>query len=233
MQSRTLQLVLQPYRISGRAAWCGLALLVCLGITAGQAKAIPIIPLPPPQHFGNDQEFDGTSGQRAGFLLGTKISVPSDLLLISVGIIFKTAGYSANVGIYSDLDGHPADLLATTDPFAVVTTGAVEAPVTAPLNLPAGDYWFQAVYSGSASVGTSFDGEAQVDYVAHSFSNPLPATAPWNSYLGQPFNYYLVGYAAAVPEPSTIVLLGSGLIGLVAVARGRRSRARRVECVQQ
>jgi hypothetical protein len=90
------------------------------------------------------------------------------------------------------------------------------------LLLPAGDYWFQAVYSADASVGILEGTGAQVDYAFHKFSNPLPTVGGWGTYNDQEFNYYLVGVAAVVPEPSTVVLLASGLIGLVAVARRRQ-----------
>lgn len=190
-----------------------------------EAQALSLQPPIPLPHFDNDVEFSASSRHSADYLLGSKINVPSDLLLLSVGIIFKTDGYSANVGIYSDVGGHPGDLLATTNQFAVVSTGDVETPVISPLVLPAGDYWFQAVYSADASVGILEGTGAQVDYASHEFSNPLPTVGGWGTYNDQEFKYYLVGVAAVVPEPSTFVLLGSGLIGVVMFARRRRKRS--------
>lgn len=227
MQSRFSLPAPRRFPISGRALCCGLALAACLSAIAREAAAIP--PLPPlpitPQHYGNDVDFVSSSFHSANYLLGSKISVPSDILLLDVGIIFKSRGYSANVGIYSDVGGHPNQLLATTDPFAVNSTGVVETPVTTPVILPAGDYWFQAVYSADARVGYLRDGVSQVDYVSHNFSNPLPASASWTTYNYEQFNYYLVGVPTAVPEPSTVILLGCGALGLVAFARGRRKRS--------
>jgi hypothetical protein len=166
--------------------------------------------------YGNVADLGGSSDHLADYLLGSEINVPQQITLTGAGILFRTSGYNAEVGIYADSSGVPGALLGDTGPFAVASTGYVETPVLDPVVLPAGNYWFEAVYDNVASVGISFDDpSAQVDYVSLDFGSPLPNPFPApDVYDGQAFNYYLVG--TTVPEPASLGLFGLGALGLLA-----------------
>jgi hypothetical protein len=147
-------------------------------------------------HYGNDVEFTDLSDHQPDYLLGSKYSVTQPIVLQKAGIIFKDfSAYNAKVGIYTDAGGAPHTLVAETGSFAVmVFAGRTETPLLTTPTIPAGDYWFMAVFDAYASVGISYDDGPQVAYHAHKFNSPLPATFPAPLiYTGHAFNYYLVG----------------------------------------
>ncbi len=80
--------------------------------------------------------------------------------------------------------------------------------------------------SGTVSLGDSFFNRASSDNLLQVSWVNGPAVNAYNqSYLGgQDYvSWSLQGDAAPVPEPATLLLLGTGLIGIVAgVRRGRR-----------
>jgi hypothetical protein len=144
--------------------------------------------------FGYATEFTQGSSHSTGFLLGNRIAVTQPIMLTHLGQISKQNGPNVNMGLYTDSNGAPSALVATTGAVAV-TTGVMEVAVTN-VALAAGNYWFMAVYSASASVGIQFNVTSDVvDYVSFPFSATLPASYPGglSSYTGQGFNYYVRG----------------------------------------
>jgi len=142
--------------------------------------------------YGHVADLGENSSHGANYLLGSKITVTQDIVLTHVGIIFRTTNYNAQVGVYSDVAGNPDTLLADTGTFAVTAIGPVETPVQSQVSLPAGNYWFMAVYSSTASTGKSDLGDSY-KYTAHSFGMPLPSPFGPTSDGKNSFNYYLVG----------------------------------------
>jgi PEP-CTERM motif len=149
-------------------------------------------------HYGNDVAFSEPpegEGIRPNYLLGSKCTVTQPIVLQKAGILFGSAITNAKVGIYTDAGGAPNTLVAETGSFEVYFDSVLETPLLTTPTIPAGDYWFMAVFDAvETPVGISYDDGPQVAYIAHTFNSPLPATFPAPSlYTGQAFNYYLVG----------------------------------------
>ena len=160
-------------------------------------------------YYGNYTDLPQSSSHSANYLLGSAISVDQPVTLSAAGIIFRTSGYDANVGLYSDVGGHPSQLLATTGSFLVGTTGRVETAFLSTPTLGPGTYWFMADFDAFASVGYNQPTGALVDYRSLTFTSTLPTTfGTATEYSGQSFNYYLV----TVPEPQALWVLGLGLV---------------------
>jgi hypothetical protein len=148
--------------------------------------------------YGNDVAFSEPpegEGIRPNYLLGSKYTVTHPIVLQKAGIIFGSAITNAKVGVYTDAGGAPNMLVAETGSFEVYFDSVLETPLLTTPTIPAGDYWFMAVYDAEETpVGISFDDSTQVNYIAHTFNAPLPATFPAPTiYTGPEFNYYLVG----------------------------------------
>jgi hypothetical protein len=149
-------------------------------------------------HYGNDvalsHPLEG-EGMRPNYLFGSKYAVTQPIVLQKAGIIFASAITNAKVGIYTDAGGAPNTLVAETASFEVYFDGILETPLLTTPTIPAGDYWFMAVYDAvETPVGISFDDSTQAAYIAHTFNAPLPATFPAPTiYTGVAINYYLVG----------------------------------------
>ena len=187
--------------------------------------------------FGKTTDLGSNSSHSPDFLLGFRISVNQPVDLLGAGIIFRTSGYNANVGVYSSgPGGFPSQLLATTGVFNVSTIGIVETPFSSVITLTPGNYWFMADYDAVASVGfragtVTFPTDPNIpDVVAYRslpFTSTLPSTfGPATLYTGQEFNYYLK--TQTIPEPATLTML---LVAFAAVAcrpkTGRSDGARR------
>jgi len=169
--------------------------------------------------FGNFSDLGGSSSHSPDYLLGSSIDVTQTVTLEDAGIIFRTTGYEGEVAVYTDNSGLPGQLIASTGPFAVSTTGPTLIPFTSTPLLSPGNYWFMAVFDNGASVGFTSNTTALVAYQSFVFGSALPTTfgSPI-TYTGQAFNYYFV----TVPEPSTVALVALGGAIVVAGMRGRR-----------
>ncbi len=152
-------------------------------------------------HYGNDGS-DGAFSEPywwestlPNYLIGSKYTVTQPIVLQKAGIIFGSAITNAKVGIYTDAGGAPDTLVAETGLFEVYIETQLETPLLTTPTIPAGDYWFMAVYDAvETPVDISYDDSAQVAYIAHTFNSPLPATFPAPIfYTGVAFAYYLVG----------------------------------------
>jgi hypothetical protein len=139
---------------------------------------------------GNSVEFSGTSMLSAGFLMGGSVTVPSPSMLTHLCAITKGGGANMVLAVYSDLNGEPHGLVAST-PSTSMVLGRMEVPVT-PTQLAPGTYWIMGVYDNDAPIGTdSSDPNAPVRGTADSFGNlpnPFPST---QDFSGLSFNYYL------------------------------------------
>lgn len=142
--------------------------------------------------YGHYTEFSAGSAHQSNFLLGSRITVPTASMLTHLCLIAKAAGPQVKIGLYSDIDGNPGALIASTL-ANTLSVGRMEIPVTE-VALPPGDYWFMAVYNATASIGIDYYAgpEAVYKFVEHTFSDALPTTFPAPmQHAGQDYNYYL------------------------------------------
>ena len=144
-------------------------------------------------HVGNDVEFPDSSSHGADYLLGSFLTVPTDMTVTAMGLIGKSATGNVRMALYTDSSGAPDALVVETASTAV-PVGVLEMPVTS-VALPAGGYWIMAVYDVTASVGIAYPKFDVVQYRSLDFADPMPGTfgSP-KTYTGQIFNYYIVGY---------------------------------------
>lgn len=96
----------------------------------------------------------------------------------------------------------------------------------APLNLGAGIFWL-ALHNGPLTTTNRLDfywETTNANGTIRGMEDIAPFDGVWSS-NGQEHAFQLYGAQQVVPEPATMVLLGSGLLGIAGIARRRRQRA--------
>jgi hypothetical protein len=165
------------------------------------------------------------------FLMGFSINVTEPLYLTHVGVIPSSSGTfdpTVKVGIYADSSGTPsakvAETSGTTVPRGVGSHNLI--PVTSPVTLDPGIYWFMANFQSGALMAAPGSITQQIKYVALAYGSSLPDTYPsHNSYNGNVSCYYLSG--TAVPEPGTALLMVVTAVGMgLCRLRRRQEQAR-------
>lgn len=158
--------------------------------SATASVAFPVVAL---QRYGHPTAFTTSGGFSPNYLLGEKITVAAPGHLKAFGFISMAVGPNIQIGLYLDAGGAPGALF-TSLPSTPIQNGVNEVQV-APLQLDAGDYWFEADYSALGSVGQdqAGAGDVPIDYISFTFGGSLPATFPApTTYNANHFNYYLV-----------------------------------------
>jgi len=170
----------------------GTALITMPSGVAPRDFSFPVVPF---AKYGNATAFTNQGSFGQGYLLGQTITTPVSGRLRKLGLISGTAGPMVKIGLYTDAGGQPGSLIAQI-PSRTVAAGVNEFALPSPVVLPAGTYWFMAIYSPDGTTLRSMDGDTArvIKYITHTFANALPTTFPATSmtYNGQNFNYYLV-----------------------------------------
>lgn len=195
------------------------ALIISLGAAMQFASAATVM-------YGNSTPFEGDSNHGPRFLLGSELTIDQQLTLQDVGVIFRSVGYNANFGLYSDMNGSPDMLLDSTGVFSVTETGDTHHAFQQNSIITPGSYWLMGVFDGDASVGKNYQTSKHVAYQTLFDISALPATfGDAQTYTGTELNYYITGTTVdSVPEPETYAMLLVGLGALSVMARRRKSQ---------
>jgi hypothetical protein len=152
--------------------------------------SFPVVPF---TKYGNTSALAQQGQLGAGNLLGHTIVTNVSGRLRKLGLISGAAGVAVKIGLYTDVGGQPGNLIAQI-PSTNVVAGVNEFALPSPVVLPAGTYWFMAIYSPDGSTLRSATTTRVVKYIAQPFANALPTTYPATHmmYTGPDLNYYLV-----------------------------------------
>ncbi|HZL29048.1 MAG TPA: PEP-CTERM sorting domain-containing protein [Acidobacteriaceae bacterium] len=164
-----------------------------------------------------------------------KLTIAAMTLLLTLGL--SSAAACADTVIFtlnpSTLSGHPGDTVTfTATVSAPVSNGAdifLSGPAFSlggPIVIDSGDFFNNAPFSlsaGDSSVFDIFTAMIPLGSTMTTFggSVQMEGGADFGALgnIGDPVNFAVV----VTPEPSSFLLLGSGLVGLVGVLRRKRS----------
>jgi hypothetical protein len=114
------------------------------------------------------------------YLAGVQVYVPSASVITGLGVVLANATTSRNMylGLYSDVAGNPAALIATLAGPVAVSAGGQEFDVSpAPVDIAKGNYWILGVWDGTASFASNTGTTVTWRYASRSMG-PLPQAAP-------------------------------------------------------
>ena len=128
---------------------------------------------------------------------------------------FSSDGNSGTLGvaIYSEFASGPTGLLGSSTMFAN-NSDDWSTSYFSPISLTAGHTYY-IVFSGTSGVGVNVNGTGPGTLTPYYFSYDNSNWYYWNASYGM----FQFSGTPSIPEPSSIVLLGSGLLGMAGVIR--------------
>ncbi len=143
------------------------------------------------ENAGIDYDLGAASNHSPNYLLGSAITLTSSFDLIEMGLISVSAGQNFKVAVYDDAAGNPGNLLTEG---AGTTTAGINIIDVPDVVLPAGTYYYMAVFETTTNISFTLTTTATVWYKSHVYSSALPASfgAPI-TYTGQDFSFYFIG----------------------------------------
>ena len=140
---------------------------------------------------GNDMDLGNQSSHSPDYLLGSAITITGSFSLTEMGMIAVNAGDNFKVAVYDDAGGNPGNLLTEGSGTTVVGVNVIDVPDVV---LPAGTYYYMAVFETNASISYTGGTGATVYYISHVYSNTLPISfGTATVYNDQEFSYYFEG----------------------------------------
>jgi hypothetical protein len=154
-----------------------------------------------PATVGYASDLGSTASLASGYLSGEAVTISSAFTLRGFGMIANAASGGVSLGLYTDLNGLPGQLVAKAENQSVILAApnkneyaASPAAAGGSLSLPAGTYWIMGGYQMTTTVRAGATGGTTVTYalVAGAWS-PLPSTLTGVGTLSRtPVNYYLL-----------------------------------------
>jgi hypothetical protein len=105
-----------------------------------------------------DQDSGGIDTLPGTYIYAIQFSVSAPTTASRLGMFAKTSGHSVRMGIYSNASNNlPQTLQSQTATFATASSGAIEAPLAAPVTLN-GTYWIAAISDADISMAVATSG---------------------------------------------------------------------------
>lgn len=131
----------------------------------------------------------GVAGIGVGNISFTPLLVPQSINLKSLAVYMTIVGTGlVHMGLYSNSEGYPSDLLTSGSPISNATTGVVTAPIW--YSATPGLYWLAAV--GSTTAGQMLAANASFGWRANS--NYASAVGTQSS------GYSILGSSSILPD---------------------------------
>lgn len=211
--------------------WVGLALCISLLPSTLHANSVTVF-----STFGPNHSFDccatysisgGTNLPNFSEAMAFTPTVLSTLQKIDIAVTYNTVFSNAfSLALMTSTMGQPGSILESwnlTTPFAVASCGNCFVTALSAQQIvlqPGTQYWVAAFPAGNIDGNWNRNIIGAVGTVASSGDGGKTWTISPNGQVLGAFDV-IGGTSSTVPEPGTLVLLGSGLLGTIGLARRR------------